>query len=91
MEGLIKTHLLIETLSPHWKYFMQLNVSGHHEEVTDALRDYVSTKLARVARRFDKITNVKVIHPLEKQRPKAESTMRISGSEIYAASEHESL
>ena len=70
---------------------MQLNVSGHHVEVTESLRNYVSTKLERIERHFDRITNMKVILSVEKQRQKAESTIRISGGEIYAAAEHNDL
>jgi putative sigma-54 modulation protein len=70
---------------------MQLNVSGHHVEVTDSLRNYVSTKLERIERHFDRITNMRVILSVEKQRQKAESTIHISGGEIYAAAEDNDL
>ena len=30
---------------------MQLSVSGHHVEITEALRNYVGTKLARLEAR----------------------------------------
>ena len=58
---------------------MQINVSGHHVEVTDSLRSYVNTKLDRLERHFDKIIHMNVILSVEKQRQKAESTIRISG------------
>jgi putative sigma-54 modulation protein len=32
---------------------MQLNVSGHHVEITDSLRDYVGVKIEKIARHFD--------------------------------------
>lgn len=70
---------------------MQLNVSGHHVEVTDSLRNYVSTKLERLERHFDRITNMSVILSVEKQRQKAESTIHVSGGEIYADAEHDDL
>lgn len=70
---------------------MQLNVSGHHVEVTDSLRNYVSTKLERLERHFDRITNMNVILTVEKQRQKAESTIHVSGGEIYADAEHDDL
>lgn len=34
---------------------MQVNISGHQLDVTDALRDYVGEKLSRLERHFDKI------------------------------------
>ena len=70
---------------------MQLHVSGHHVEVTDSLRNYVSTKLERIERHFDRITNMKVILSVEKQRQKAESTIHVTGGEIYAVAEHNDL
>ncbi|MCH7741054.1 MAG: ribosome-associated translation inhibitor RaiA [Proteobacteria bacterium] len=70
---------------------MQVNVSGHHIEVTKSLKDYVEAKLDRLERHFDRITNMNVILSVEKQRQKAESTIRISGGEVYADAEAEDL
>ena len=70
---------------------MQINVSGHHVEVTDSLREYVETKLDRLERHYDRITNIQVILSVEKLRQKAESTIRISGGEVYAEAESEDL
>ncbi len=70
---------------------MQVNVSGHHIEVTGALKNYVESKLDRLERHFDRITNINVILSVEKLRQKAESTIRISGGEVYADAEGEDL
>ena len=70
---------------------MQISVSGHHVEVTDSLRHYVESKLDRLEKHYDRITNMKVILSVEKQRQKAESTIRISGGEVYADAESEDL
>jgi putative sigma-54 modulation protein len=70
---------------------MQVSVSGHHIEVTDALKTYVETKLDRLERHFDQITNIHVILSVEKLRQKAESTIRVSGGEIYADAEEDDL
>lgn len=70
---------------------MQISVSGHHVDVTDSLRNYVETKLDRLERHYDRITNMQVILSVEKQRQKAESTIRISGGEVYADAESEDL
>lgn len=70
---------------------MQVNVSGHHVEVTDALKTYVESKLDRLERHFDRITNINVILSVEKLRQKAESTIRVSGGEIYAEAEEDDL
>ena len=70
---------------------MQINVSGHHVEVTDSLRSYVTTKLDRLERHFDQIIQMNVILSVEKQRQKAESTIQIPGGEVHADAESEDL
>ena len=70
---------------------MQLNVSGHHLEVTDSLRNYASIKLVRLEQHFDRITNLIAILSVEKQRQKAEPTIQVSVGEIYADVEHDDL
>jgi putative sigma-54 modulation protein len=67
---------------------MQLNISGHQLDITDALRDYVTEKMARLERHFDKITNVQVTLEVEKLRQKAEATLHIAGGEVVALAEH---
>ena len=63
---------------------MRVNLSGHHVDVTPALRAYVEKKLSRVARRFDHLIEVQCILSVEKLRHKAESTVFVRGSTIYA-------
>ena len=40
---------------------MNLTSSGHHLEVTPALREYVLTKLDRVTRHFDQLVDINVL------------------------------
>ena len=70
---------------------MQLNVSGHHVEVTDPLRDYVESKFERLQRHFDQITNTEVTLIVEKMVQKAEATLHISGADIFAAAESDDM
>jgi putative sigma-54 modulation protein len=63
---------------------MQINLTGHHVEITSSLRDYVTQKIGRLDRHFENVTSVHVILEIEKQRHKAEATMHISGSDLYA-------
>ncbi|HEY8330807.1 ribosome-associated translation inhibitor RaiA [Pseudomonas sp. MAP12] len=67
---------------------MQVNISGQHLEVTDTLRDYINEKLERLARHFDKITNVQVIMQVEKLQQKIEATLHVAGGEVVANAEH---
>lgn len=70
---------------------MQLNVSGHHVEVTDPLREYVESKFERLQRHFDQITNTQVTLIVEKMVQKAEATVHISGADIFAQAESEDM
>lgn len=63
---------------------MQLNITGHHVDMTDSLHSYVEEKFDRLERHFDNVTNVHVILTLEKLRHKAEATIHISGADLYA-------
>ena len=49
---------------------MNLTISGHHLEITPALRSYVSTKLDRVIRHFDQVVDVRVLLTVENQKEK---------------------
>lgn len=64
---------------------MNINLSGHHVEVTGSLREYVNTKFAKLERHFDQINNVQVILTVEKLDQKAESTVHIRGGEVFAS------
>ena len=63
---------------------MQVNISGHQLDVTDALRDYIGEKLGRLERHFDKITNVQVTMEVEKLKQKIEATLHVAGGEVVA-------
>ena len=70
---------------------MQLNVSGHHVEVSDPLREYVATKFERLQRHFDNITNTEVTLVVEKLVQKAEATVHVAGADIFAAAEDQDM
>ena len=70
---------------------MQLEVTGHHVEVTDSLRDYVTTKLDKVGRHFDIVHDAHCILTVEKLRHKAEATVNVSGSKLHAESTEEDM
>lgn len=70
---------------------MQIDVTGHHVELTDPLRNYVSDKFERLERHFDHVTDVHVILSVEKLRHTAEATMNISGGKLFADSTEEDM
>ena len=63
---------------------MQINVTGHHVDITDPMRDYVNEKFERLERHFDHVTDVHVVLSVEKLRHTAEATMHISGGKLFA-------
>jgi putative sigma-54 modulation protein len=75
---------------------MNLTISGHHLEVTPALRNYVTEKLDRIARHFDQLVDVKVLLSIENQKQKerrqrAECNIHVKGSDLFAESAHADL
>jgi putative sigma-54 modulation protein len=70
---------------------MQLNITGHHLEVTAPLKEYVESKFERLQRHFDQITVTHVILSVEKKEQKAEATVHISGADLFAHSESEDM
>lgn len=65
---------------------MQLSVTGHHVDITDALRNYVENKIDKIGRHFDLVSDVHCILTVEKLRHKAEATVNVNGGQIYADS-----
>jgi len=70
---------------------MQLSVTGHHIEVTDPLRNYVASKIEKIERHFDLVSDVHCILKVEKLRHKAEATVSVNGGTIYADATEEDM
>lgn len=66
---------------------MQINISGHHVEVTDALKSYVNSKMDKLERHSDHLSSIKVTLSVEKSRQKAEAHTHIAGTDISAQAE----
>lgn len=66
---------------------MQINISGHHVEVTPALHDYVISKMERISRHSEQITNMHVVLTVEKTRQTADATVHVAGADIFASAE----
>ena len=63
---------------------MNLNLSGHHVDVTPAMRDYVTNKLARITRHFEQVIDVNVILSVDKLSQKVEASVHLSGKDLFA-------
>jgi len=65
---------------------MNLHLSGHHLDITPAMRDYVTAKLGRITRHFDHVIDVNVILSVEKLEQKIEASVHLSGKDIFCES-----
>jgi putative sigma-54 modulation protein len=70
---------------------MQVIVTGHHLEVTDALKAHIDAKFEKLARHFDNVTDVHVILSVEKLVQKAEATLQLSGAKLFAEDSQEDM
>ena len=70
---------------------MQISITGHHIDITPALRTYIENKFERLERHFDNMTNTHVILTVEKERQKAEATIHVSKGNLFADAEHEDM
>jgi putative sigma-54 modulation protein len=70
---------------------MNIQITGHHVEVTAAIRDYVNGKLDRVTRHFDHVIDINVILSIDKLKQKVEATVHVRGKDIFAESEDQNM
>ncbi|WP_371376682.1 ribosome hibernation promoting factor [Thalassotalea aquiviva] len=70
---------------------MQINLSGHHVDVTDSMRNYVESKFEKLERHFDHINNVQVFLKVEKLEQIAEATLHVNGGEIFGSSSDQDM
>ncbi|QRX84507.1 ribosome hibernation-promoting factor, HPF/YfiA family [Glaciimonas sp. PAMC28666] len=70
---------------------MNFTISGHHLDVTPAIREHVLSKLERIKRHFDQVIDISVILTVDKitekeKRQKAEINLRVKGKDLHAES-----
>ena len=70
---------------------MHIDVSGQHVDVTEAMREYTVSKLGRLERHFNHVTQTHVVLSVEKQRQRAEATMHLAGAKLFANAEDHSM
>lgn len=70
---------------------MQLSVTGHHIEITPALRSYVEKKLGRIVRHFEQIIDSHFVLTVEKLLHKAEANLHVRGETIHAVATEDDM
>lgn len=65
---------------------MQINVTGHQVDVTEPLRNYLSEKVGRIQRHFDRATTADIVLHYEKKknRHSVEATLHANGTRLHA-------
>ncbi len=63
---------------------MRITITGHHLDVTPALRSYVTEKMQRLSRHFDHVISINVILNVERHRQAAEATVHAAGRSLFA-------
>ena len=62
---------------------MNLNLTGHHVEITPPIRDYVASKLKRITHHFDHLIEVNMILSVEKLRHRIEANVHLRGKDVF--------
>ena len=66
---------------------MQLSISGHHLDITEAIKQHSIEKLSKIKHHFDHLININMILEVEKDVQKAEATIHVSGADLFAKAE----
>jgi putative sigma-54 modulation protein len=70
---------------------MQMSVTGHHIDVTESMRNYVTEKFRRLERHFDQVIDIHTILTVEKLAHKAEATVQVNGAKLFAEETQEDM
>ena len=70
---------------------MNIQITGRHVEVTEAIKNYVDEKIGKVSQYFDNITSSKVILSVEKDTQIAEVIITVPGTEFVAKADDKDL
>ena len=70
---------------------MQLQLSGHQIDLTDALRAHVDSKLDRLTRLDEKLTSIDVVLSLDNHQKLAEGTLHTAGATMHAEAAGEDM
>ena len=66
---------------------MNLTITGHHLEITPAIREYVVSKIERIKRHFDHVIDINVIMTVERLKHIVEVNVHLSGKNIFVQAE----
>jgi putative sigma-54 modulation protein len=70
---------------------MNLHLTGHHLQITPAIREHVSHKLEKITAHFDQVIDINMIMTVEKLQHQVEATLHLSGKEIFCEAHGEDM
>jgi putative sigma-54 modulation protein len=70
---------------------MHFDITGHHIEVTDALREYVESRASKIEQHFDCVSDVHFTLTVDKAGHKAEATASMKGKRLHAEATQENM
>ena len=74
---------------------MQINITGHHVDITPTLRSYVNEKLQKIEKHFSNITNIHVVLSIDNMNKKfiqkAEARVNLAKGDVFAEAESENM
>ncbi len=70
---------------------MNLNLTGRHLEITPAIRQHVTEKVAKIKNHFDNVIDVDIVLSVDKLKQKAEANVHISGKTVFVECEDSNL
>jgi putative sigma-54 modulation protein len=63
---------------------MQLEITGHHIDVTSSLNNHIKSKISKLKRHFDQVLDIHVILKVKKLEHTAEAVLHYSGNRVFA-------
>ena len=70
---------------------MNLSITGRHLEITPAIREYATNKMARIGRHFDNVIGTQLMLAVDKINHTAEVTVRLPGKDLHCQATDENL
>lgn len=70
---------------------MQINVTGHHVELTDGLNEAVNQKCKKLASHYPDMASINVVLTVDKNTQSAEATTHFLGQDIVAKASADDL
>ena len=70
---------------------MKISITGRHVDITNALNSYIKTKFQKLKKYSENIINIHAILTVEKERMKAEATLKTKNGNLFAANEENNM